>query len=974
MAKRNSTLIPAAGYARRSTDLQERSIPDQKAYIEKWAAEHGYRIVRWYIDDAISGTSSRGRDDFARMIDTAENGRDFDTVLCYDISRFSRGGTNETGYYLHRLKMAGVEVLFPADAIPEGDEGELIQGVKSWQARQYSVKLARDTIRGQISNIRQRRSAPGGMAPYGYDKQHLSADGTVLRTLRWMADGSKQEFGPDGKLLRVIEPGVNIKKAKSDVIRYVPSAPDRVAVLKRMFDLCCQGYGFHYIAQTFNEEGIPSPGGQKWNTARIGKLLRNPVYRGAIAWNRHTMGSLFGLDGQGVLRPKRSKGWRKNDESDWIISEDVHEPLVSRETWDAAQRCIAKRRADAGKARPTNRSLLSGLMVCKRCGHGFTTVRDRRWPGPTGEGYRSYRCCGYHRYGKGMCKAYGVPGPALDAFVLDTIKRLLLGDHKTTKKAIDAFVATVLAPKPVTKRKKTDGRELELLNRKIKATVAMLADPTFDGLDELRITLTDLKNKRDALAARLKPVEQPATPAFTEKELQTWALAQFAHLDDLATRTTIDLKDRQMIEAFVQRIEVNPESKTGIVYVTPDLEDALKRGFTRGPIGDFMGAHEWCQPPDTMVMTPSGGTRIASLRDGDEVMAFAPRSWAIIGYRNGPPVKVGTRHYGGPLYGVSVGDNTTWCTDGHLFSARLTSDAPSTWCVYLMRRGRWWRVGKTKLLTTWGLGIKQRLETEDGEEAWILSTHSSNSEATCTEQVVSARYGIPTTFWRESRASVRTESQIARIYDRIDPIALHRGALWALSDHHRRLEHPFIRRGRTRAKYGRRVSFLVRACNLLPGAMEVPLPTRGPNFCWTPIRHVDVQPYSGPVYSLDVAKYHHYIADGIVTHNCFYGWRLGAGHQFFGPNNATDLWAVKKVNPNKMIHLTEKPVELAVRAMQYSSKPGENVLELFGGSGSTLIACEQTGRRCYAMELDTLYCDVIVKRWEEFTGRKASLA
>jgi len=104
---------------------------------------------------------------------------------------------------------------------------------------------------------------------------------------------------------------------------------------------------------------------------------------------------------------------------------------------------------------------------------------------------------------------------------------------------------------------------------------------------------------------------------------------------------------------------------------------------------------------------------------------------------------------------------------------------------------------------------------------------------------------------------------------------------------------------------------------------------------------------------------------------CFYGWRLGAGHQFFGPNNATDLWAVKKVNPQNMIHLTEKPVELAVRAIQYSSKPGENVLELFGGSGSTLVACEQTGRRCFAMEIDELYCDVIVKRWEEFTGQKA---
>jgi DNA modification methylase len=104
---------------------------------------------------------------------------------------------------------------------------------------------------------------------------------------------------------------------------------------------------------------------------------------------------------------------------------------------------------------------------------------------------------------------------------------------------------------------------------------------------------------------------------------------------------------------------------------------------------------------------------------------------------------------------------------------------------------------------------------------------------------------------------------------------------------------------------------------------------------------------------------------------CFYGWKEGAGHKFFGPNNATDLWHVKKINPNKMVHLTEKPAELAVRAMQYSSLAGENVLDLFGGSGSTLIAAEQTGRKAFLMELDAPYCDVIVQRWEKFTGKKA---
>jgi DNA modification methylase len=104
---------------------------------------------------------------------------------------------------------------------------------------------------------------------------------------------------------------------------------------------------------------------------------------------------------------------------------------------------------------------------------------------------------------------------------------------------------------------------------------------------------------------------------------------------------------------------------------------------------------------------------------------------------------------------------------------------------------------------------------------------------------------------------------------------------------------------------------------------------------------------------------------------CFYGWKEGAAHVYLGPNNATDLWQVKKVNPQSMVHLTEKPVELAARAMQYSSRVGENVLDLFGGSGSTLMGAEQTGRHAFLMELDPLYCDVIVQRWAKFTGRKA---
>jgi DNA modification methylase len=105
----------------------------------------------------------------------------------------------------------------------------------------------------------------------------------------------------------------------------------------------------------------------------------------------------------------------------------------------------------------------------------------------------------------------------------------------------------------------------------------------------------------------------------------------------------------------------------------------------------------------------------------------------------------------------------------------------------------------------------------------------------------------------------------------------------------------------------------------------------------------------------------------------FYGWKEGAGHKYFGPNNATDLWQVKKIPPQQLEHLTGKPAELAVRAMQYSSVASENVLDLFGGSGSTLIGAERCGRNAFLMEIDTPYCDVIVDRFQRYSGVAAVL-
>jgi DNA modification methylase len=134
---------------------------------------------------------------------------------------------------------------------------------------------------------------------------------------------------------------------------------------------------------------------------------------------------------------------------------------------------------------------------------------------------------------------------------------------------------------------------------------------------------------------------------------------------------------------------------------------------------------------------------------------------------------------------------------------------------------------------------------------------------------------------------------------------------------------------------------------------------------------------------------------------CLYGWKEGASH-YFVPNRTKttvkDAEELKDMKKNELIdliesifalkkqsiifenkptrsdeHPTMKPVKLISQLIANSSREGENVLDLFGGSGTTLIACEQLNRKCYMMEYDPHYVDVIIDRWETFTGKKAVL-
>lgn len=135
---------------------------------------------------------------------------------------------------------------------------------------------------------------------------------------------------------------------------------------------------------------------------------------------------------------------------------------------------------------------------------------------------------------------------------------------------------------------------------------------------------------------------------------------------------------------------------------------------------------------------------------------------------------------------------------------------------------------------------------------------------------------------------------------------------------------------------------------------------------------------------------------------CFYGWKDGAGHFFVDSRKESSVIEDKKPDIKHMkkeemrelleeiysdkisttvidedkpvkadLHPTMKPIKLLARQIKNSSRMGEKVLDLFGGSGSTLITCEQLNRKCFMMEYDPVYVDVIIERWENFTGKKA---
>src|SRR3989442_873776 len=435
-------LRPAVGYLRRSTNRQEQSIGDQKAAIERHARDHGYGILRFYTDDAISGTSTDARKAFQKLIQDAQSDAcKFRAVLVYDIKRFGRVDNDEAGHYRYLLRKNRIDVVYVSEGFQGDDTDDLLRPVKQWQARQESRDLSKVSIRGLLS-LSQGGWWLGGVAPYGFDLLYHDGGGRQYEKVEFMPNGEKQVYSVEGVLLRTLPPRERLSTAKSDRAKLVPSAPVRVRRVQRIFEMYGElGMGLRAIAARLNEEKISSPGCANpnanrdftWGLSSVRGILQNQTYVGDLIWNRRAQGKFHRIaNGQALKRETLHRAVEKNGKQDWIVIQNAHEPLVTRDLFHRAH----GRRSDERKSGENLRRgrgkdfpfLLTSLLVCKHCGfklQGFTHRSGyRRTDGSAGASY-DYVCGGYRSKGKSVCKRYRLRRDPFENLILERVEKRL---------------------------------------------------------------------------------------------------------------------------------------------------------------------------------------------------------------------------------------------------------------------------------------------------------------------------------------------------------------------------------------------------------------------------------------------------------------------------------------------------------------------------------------------------------------------
>lgn len=323
-------------YARYSSELQNpKSADDQVEEAKVFIRRQGWPEPipdRIYTDEAISGQTA-DRPGLKKMLRDAERGL-FDVLVCEDTSRLSRDRYDSVSIKT-MLQRAGIRIWYYKDGIEVSSEaGIWLDAINEAKAHAFLLDLAKNVRRGQRAKARKGFST-GGPPPYGYC---------------WRAINELRDYA--GRVIRVdtvLEPD-----------------PMEAPIVHEVFERYDAGESFHAIMRGLNLRGLRPRRASAWNCRGISYILDNPVYIGHRIYGKRQVVRRPGEDG------KKYKREVPQPESEWIVREGAHPPLISKDLWDRVQARLrtvheqVKAPQDLHNARAP-RHLLSGLLLCGFC-------------------------------------------------------------------------------------------------------------------------------------------------------------------------------------------------------------------------------------------------------------------------------------------------------------------------------------------------------------------------------------------------------------------------------------------------------------------------------------------------------------------------------------------------------------------------------------------------------------------------------
>ncbi len=323
-----------AAYCRVSTDNEDQanSFESQQRYFRQYIERNpDWELYEVFADEGISGTNTKKRKEFNRMIACAKNG-DFDLIVTKEISRFARN-TLDSIFYTRDLKKHGVGVIFMNDNINTLDgDAELRLAIMSSIAQEESRKTSERVKWGQKRQMEQ--GVVFGRSMLGYDVK-------------------------DGKMY------INEEGAK--VVRLI------------FHKFVNEGKGTHVIARELREEGIKPMRVKEWQNTVILRVIRNEKYCGDLVQKKTYTPDFLSHEKKVNL-----------GQEEFVIIKDHHEPIISRELFDKANRILdEKSLSQEGKAKHSNRYPFSGKIKCGRCGASYVARYKNR---KDGSRYKAWRC------------------------------------------------------------------------------------------------------------------------------------------------------------------------------------------------------------------------------------------------------------------------------------------------------------------------------------------------------------------------------------------------------------------------------------------------------------------------------------------------------------------------------------------------------------------------------------------------------